>query len=64
MCCSYDFLRVFDGGDLTDPLLEELSGTIEALTEIQSTGNELYLRFESDTSQNAPGFQIQFEEGL
>ena len=64
MCCSYDFLRVFDGGDLTDPLLEELSGTIEALTEIQSTGNELYLRFQSDTSQNAAGFQIAFEEGL
>ena len=64
MCCSYDFLRVFDGGDFTDPLLEELSGTIETLTEIQSTGNELYLRFQSDTSQNAPGFQIEFEEGL
>ena len=64
MCCSYDFLRVFDGGDLTDPLLEELSGTIEALTEIQSTWNELYLRFQSDTSQNAAGFQIAFEEGL
>ena len=64
MCCSYDFLHVFDGGDLTDPLLEELSGAIEALTEIQSTGNELYLRFQSDTSQNAAGFQIAFEEGL
>ena len=64
MCCSYDFLRVFDGGDLTEPLLEELSGTIETLTEIQSTGNELYLRFQSDTSQNAAGFQIAFEEGL
>lgn len=64
MCCSYDFLRVFDGGDLTEPLLEELSGTIETLTEIQSTGNELYLRFQSDTSQNGPGFQIEFEEGL
>ena len=64
MYCSYDFLRVFDGGDLTEPLLEELSGTIETLTEIQSTGNELYLRFQSDTSQNGPGFQIEFEEGL
>ena len=64
MCCSYDFLRVFDGGDLTEPLLEELSGTIETLTEIQSTGNELYLRFQSDASQNAAGFQIAFEEGL
>ena len=64
MCCSYDFLHIFDGGDLTAPLLEELSGTIEALTEIQSTGNELYLRFQSDTSQNAAGFQIAFEEGL
>ena len=64
MCLSYDILRVFDGGNFTEPLLVELSGTIETLTEIQSTGNELYLRFESDTSQNAPGFQIEFEEGL
>ena len=42
----------------------ELSGTIETLTEIQSTGNQLYLRFESDPAQNAPGFQIEFEEGV
>ena len=64
MCFSYDILRVFDGGNFTEPLLVELSGTIETLTEIQSTGNELYLRFQSDTSQNAAGFQIAFEEGL
>ena len=64
MCFSYDILRVFDGGNFTEPLLVELSGTIETLTEIQSTGNELYLRFESDLSQNAPGFQIEFEEGV
>ena len=64
MCFSYDILRVFDGGNFTEPLLVELSGTIETLTEIQSTGNELYLRFESDLSQNAPGFQIDYEEGL
>ena len=60
----YDILRVYDGGNLTEPLLVELSGTIEKLTEIQSTGNHLYLRFESDASQNAPGFQIKFEEGV
>ena len=62
--CSYDFLRVFDGGSLDDPLLVELSGPINPLTEIQSTGYELYLRFQSDTSQNAAGFEILFEEGL
>ena len=61
---SYDILRVYDGGNLTEPLLVELTGTIETLTEIQSTGNQLYLRFESDSSQNAPGFQIEFEEGV
>ena len=64
MCFSYDILRVFDGGNLTEPLLDVLSGTIESLTEIQSTGNELYLRFESDPSHNKPGFQIEFQEGV
>ena len=55
---------MFDGGDLTGPLLAEWSGTIIPFTETQSTGHELYLRFESDGSINAPGFQIEFDEGL
>lgn len=55
---------MFDGGNLTDPLLAEWSGTMVPFTEIQSTGHELYLRFESDGSINALGFQIEFEEGL
>ena len=56
---------MYDGGSLDDPLLVELSGPINPLTEIQGhTGHEIYLRFQSDTSQAAAGFQIQFEEGL
>jgi hypothetical protein len=50
-----DFLRIFDGGDDNAPLIGEFSGNDLPGT-ISSSGNKLFLLFQSDDSGAAPGF--------
>ncbi|XP_066277400.1 bone morphogenetic protein 1-like [Branchiostoma lanceolatum] len=57
--CSYDYLKIHDGADTSANLLGQVCGT-SAPADIQGTGNELYLHFESDYSVNAAGFSLDW----
>ena len=53
---SYDLVKVYDGGNDRSTLIKNLSGG-SAQADITSTGNQLYVTFKSDSSQNAKGFK-------
>lgn len=54
--CSYDFLKIFGGNDITSPLLLHLCHSMRAGTSIQSQGNHITLHFFSDYSLHGKGF--------
>jgi hypothetical protein len=57
---GFDFVRVYDGGDETAPLLGEFSGT--TIPDIlYSTGNEVYITFTTDDEIGANGWLISFK---
>jgi hypothetical protein len=54
-----DKLVIYDGGDMTAPILAELSGdTIPPI--ITTTGNKAFVKFTSDGSGTAPGFLLNY----
>ena len=56
---SDDYVRVYDGVDATAPLLGEYTGnTIPA--NVSSTGNQMFVTFETNSSGTAPGFKAEF----
>ena len=50
-----DFLTIFDGRGDTSPILEKISGNIGRFN-VKSNGNSLFLKFNSDNSNNKDGF--------
>ena len=52
---GFDFLTIFDGRQDTSPILEKISGGVSSFT-IKSNGRSLFLKFESDNSNNKEGF--------
>ncbi len=56
---SGDFVRVYDGMDASAPLLGEYTGNTLPAT-VSSTGNQLFVSFESNSSGTAPGFKAEF----
>ena len=57
-CEYYDWLQIYDGGSSSSsPLSEKLCGTTKPSNSI-STGNKLFLQWESDGSGNDSGFKI------
>ncbi|MBZ3876498.1 CUB and sushi domain-containing protein 1 [Sciurus carolinensis] len=57
---NWDSLEIHDGGDVTGPRLGSFSGTtVPAL--LNSTSNQLYLRFQSDISVAAAGFHLEYK---
>uniref|UniRef100_A0A2K6FE01 CUB and Sushi multiple domains 1 n=1 Tax=Propithecus coquereli TaxID=379532 RepID=A0A2K6FE01_PROCO len=57
---NWDSLEIHDGGDATAPRLGSFSGTtVPAL--LNSTSNQLYLRFQSDISVAAAGFHLEYK---
>ena len=58
-------MYVYDGATddgLLSPQLAQLHGD-STPAPIESTGRDMYLKFESDSSVSTAGFQIQFEAG-
>ena len=56
---GYDFLNIYDGSSENAPLIAELVGN-ELPAEITSSGNKLFLVFNSDNNSTAPGFFVSY----
>ncbi|XP_005387022.1 PREDICTED: cubilin [Chinchilla lanigera] len=61
--CRYDVLEVYGGPDFHSPRLTQLCAPRSSVTPIQvsSTGNELTVRFKTDSSVNGRGFNASWE---
>ena len=58
-----DFIRVYDGADTSAPLLAKISGdSIPGL--ITSTGQQLFITFQSDSAQTGEGFHAEYHVSL
>ena len=55
-----DYLRVYDGGSPTAPLIGTYSGSFLPAT-VTSTSNKLYMRFISDASSVSYGFVARYQ---
>ena len=55
-----DYLRVYNGGSLSSPLIGTYSGSSLPAT-VTSTTNNLYMRFISDASGNNYGFVARYQ---
>ncbi|CAH8590540.1 unnamed protein product [Schistosoma turkestanicum] len=58
--CTYDYLRVFDGGDPKGKLLGGFCGRTLPNTFLSNSG-QLYLQFVSDDTIGGKGFQAQYQ---
>lgn len=60
---NYDFVRLYNGPDISSPLIGGYSGTTlpNGGSPIASTGQHLTLRFTSDASITAPGFVAHWQ---
>ena len=60
--CQYDYVEIRDGGDRTSKLLGRFCGnTLPG--NITSTGNQLFVKFHSDSSVSRKGFSAFFKKG-
>ncbi|XP_028397706.1 dorsal-ventral patterning tolloid-like protein 1 [Dendronephthya gigantea] len=57
--CLFDFLRVTDGSDETAPEIARLCGT-QTGRKIQSTGNNMWLEFQTNGREEKRGFLIDY----
>ena len=58
---SYDFLYVYDGDSPLALELVNLTGIL--LSNVASSGPNIYIRFSSDFSETSAGFRIQYDAG-
>ena len=58
--CTSDFLRITDGSDDDAPTIARLCGTQTGKV-LQSTGNNMWLRFHTDGSTAKKGFEIGYK---
>ncbi|XP_071826204.1 cubilin-like isoform X2 [Apostichopus japonicus] len=58
--CTNDFLAVYDGRNSSGPLLGKFCGS-SAISSIDTSHSEAYLKFVSDSSVATAGFSISFE---
>lgn len=59
--CSYDYLSIYNGADVSSPLVGRYCGRSRP-NDVVSTGNKLYLRFVSDARNVGKGFKLSWEE--
>ncbi|CAL1537017.1 unnamed protein product [Lymnaea stagnalis] len=57
--CAFDYLEIMEGSKETDPLIGKYCG-LSYPKKIQSTGNQLFIRFVSDSDTQRNGFYIPF----
>ena len=58
--CDFDVVEVYDGSSTSAPKLASLCGTGYNGHEIQSSGNQMLIKFKSDGSVTAKGFSITY----
>uniref|UniRef100_A0A1B0D3H0 Uncharacterized protein n=1 Tax=Phlebotomus papatasi TaxID=29031 RepID=A0A1B0D3H0_PHLPP len=58
--CEFDYLEVRNGGTSDSPLLGKYCGT-KIPEVIRSYSNHIYVKFASDSSRPAPGFEIEWD---
>jgi len=59
---NYDYVRVYDGSSISDPLLGEFSGSTLPPT-LTSSGGSMLIRFSSDYSITAAGWKAEYISG-
>lgn len=60
MNCVMDSLEVFGGPDDTAPLLSRLCHSQQDEVKLESSGNQMYVRFQSDASAGGKGFSASY----
>ena len=59
--CNYDYLRIYDGPTLNDPLIGTYCNNFPPPNTITSSGPELTIVFHSDVGLHLSGFEIDWE---
>ena len=57
--CTCDKVNIYDGRDATAPLIRTLCTSV-LRGNVMSSGNELFVHFESDSSNRTRGFRIRY----
>ncbi|XP_013175197.1 PREDICTED: cubilin-like [Papilio xuthus] len=57
--CSFDYIAIYDGGHVKDPLIEKYCNSTQPAP-LQSAGSELLIHFHSDAYNSGFGFQIAY----
>ncbi|XP_037366570.1 cubilin isoform X2 [Talpa occidentalis] len=61
--CSNDYLAIYDGSNMSDPLLGRFCGS-KRFPNIKSSNNSVLLVFKTDSFQTARGWRITFQQTL
>ncbi|XP_015441120.1 cubilin isoform X1 [Pteropus alecto] len=61
--CSQDYLAVYDGSSISDPLLGKFCGS-KLPPIVKSSNNSMHLVFKTDSFQEARGWKISFRQTL
>ncbi|KAI0216120.1 Ovochymase-1 [Lamellibrachia satsuma] len=59
--CSYDRVKVYNGDSPSAPLMNTYCGS-DAPKDVISTGNALFVTFESDNTETRRGFRVDYSE--
>ena len=57
--CSCDKVNIYDGRNATAPLIHTLCGS-DLPEDVTSSGNELFIHFQSDDTDRTRGFRIRY----
>ena len=57
---SDDFVKIYDGGDASAPLLATISGTPATMPSVVTTGPKMFITFISSPSGNAQGWEANY----
>ncbi|XP_068160694.1 cubilin [Antennarius striatus] len=61
--CRYDYVAVYDGGDISAPLLGKFCGTVLP-PNLRSSTNQLFIIFRTDASVNGIGWRATYSQTL
>lgn len=61
--CSQDYLAIYDGYSVSDPLLGKFCGS-KLPPNVKSSNNSMLLVFKTDSFQTARGWKISFRQTL
>ena len=59
--CYYDRVKVYNGDSPSAPLMNTYCGS-DAPKDVISTGNALFVTFESDSTETRRGFRVDYSE--